>query len=225
MMNWTDLDALEPAETLTDPREEWMRRRRGKITGSNFSKLIGKGRSKSAIFTQAGLTYLRTVAAERLGSWAFEASARSLEWGNRWEPIGLEEYANRYGQRLESGQFSFCEFNDWVGSTPDGLVGHDGCVELKCPVTPTVHMNTLITGEIPAEYLWQCHGHLLCTGRNWCDFVSYDPRMDSQFQMIRIRLNRDGNSMTQLRDRLQLAAQTVSEMVKTAKQTLKRPDN
>ena len=221
MMDLTELDSLEPAETLTDPREEWMLMRRGKITGSNFPKLLGKGRTKGQEFTQSGLTYLRSVAAERLGSWTFEASARSLEWGNKWEPIGLEEYEKRYGQALQVGQFAFCEFNDWIGSTPDGLVGHDGCVELKCPVTPTVHMNTLITGEIPSEYLWQCHGHLLCSGRAWCDFVSFDPRMQADCQMIRIRLERDGDSMKRLRDRLKLAAETVAEMVKAAKRQLK----
>ena len=65
----------------------------------------------------------------------------------------------------------------WAGGTPDGFVGENGLIEVKCPLTFKRHLRTVITRTVPDEYMPQVLGQLWLTGREWCDFVSYDPRI------------------------------------------------
>ena len=73
------------------------------------------------------------------------------------------------------------------GASPDGLVGENGQIEVKCPDT-TTHLNTLLTKEVPEEHIPQITSQLACTRREWCDFVSYDPRLEPELQIIIIRV-------------------------------------
>jgi hypothetical protein len=73
-------------------------------------------------------------------------------------------------------QVGFVELNEFVGCSPDGLIGDDGLIEIKCPNTAT-HIEYIIDGELPKEYEKQVHSQLWITDRKWCDFVSYDPRL------------------------------------------------
>ena len=73
------------------------------------------------------------------------------------------------------------------GASPDGIVGKDGQIEVKCPDT-TTHLNTLLTRKVPDEYIPQITSQLSCTRREWCDFVSYDPRLKAELQIIVIRV-------------------------------------
>ena len=76
------------------------------------------------------------------------------------------------------------------GASPDGLVGEDGLVEIKCPTTVT-HIDTLIGDEVPQKYIPQMQWQLACTGRQWCDFVSFDPRLPESLRMFLRRVHRD----------------------------------
>jgi predicted phage-related endonuclease len=76
------------------------------------------------------------------------------------------------------------------GASPDGLVGQDGLVEIKCPITAT-HIDTLLGGSVPSKYITQMQWQMACTGRQWCDFVSYDPRMPTNMQLFIKRVPRD----------------------------------
>lgn len=212
-----DLDSMEVGETIVDPieeaREAWMEKRRGKITCSKFGVLIGEGRAKDGQFTQTGYAYLREVAAEKLGSYLLETSAPSLRWGTENERHAIAGYAARTQNLVHGGQFDFFDYDSGIGGTPDGLVGDDGCIEVKCPHNPGVHVRTLIERVVPKEYIWQCYGHLLVTGRKWCDFVSFDPRVDGPHGLCIVRVNADDKKLAFLRERLELAAKTVEEMV------------
>jgi hypothetical protein len=211
-----NLDEMELGEEIVDPvevkREEWLRKRLGKITCSRFGDLMSSGRSKDAEFSQTGYSYLRRIVAERLGSW-YSVSARAMDWGNENEHKAILEYANRFVTFVDDTPFQYFEFTDDIGGTPDGLVGADGCVEVKCPFDPAVHVNTLLTKEVPSDYEWQVVGHLLVTGRSWCDFISYDPRIESKHKLCVVRVERNEARIELLKKRLDLAVETVKTMV------------
>lgn len=211
-----DLDSLVEEQEVIDPkevaREAWLERRRGKITGSHFGDLIGSGRGKDEVFTQTGLTYLRRVAAERFGSY-YVTSAKSMEWGTENEAEAIAEYSKVQCVAVDSSPFQFFEYTSAVGCTPDGIVDQDGCIEVKCPYDPAVHVNTLLTRKVPKDYEWQVIGHLLCTGRQWCDFISFDPRMQRPQRLVVIRVERDMELLEFLHSRLSLAVNTVNDYV------------
>lgn len=213
-----NLDELEIGVEVVDVEEqrraEWMAKRAGNITCSRFGDLIGSGKPKDALFTQTGYRYLRQLVAERLGSWC-STSATSMQWGTDHEIEAKCEYENQFRLQVESGQYVYHEYSKDVGGTPDGLVGLDGCIEIKCPYDPSVHVNTLLTKEVPEEYIWQVHGHLLVTGRKWCDFVSFDPRIpeEDRRRLVRIRVERNLPALEVLEARLKLAVKEIERMM------------
>jgi hypothetical protein len=217
MMDLAALDEMEVESEVFDPlerqRDEWMAKRSGRFTCSKFGDLIGEGRKKDQVFSEKGLRYLRLKVAERLGSW-HSISARSMEWGTDNEAAAIRCYEARTGLQVASEPFQFIEVDDWIGGTPDGLVGDDGCIEVKCPFDPQVHVNTALTRQVPVEYVWQVLGHLLVTGRDWCDFVSYDPRIVDKAGLVVIRVDRDEKRIEFLRERLNLAVDQCKLMLK-----------
>lgn len=208
-------DMIEDVEVVDKneaAREEWLRKRAGRITCSRFGDLIGEGKAKDAVFTETGYKYLRQLVAEKLGSW-YSFSASSTQWGNDNEPHAIDEYRKLTGYEVDSSPFQYFPYNEWIGGTPDGIVGEDGCIEVKCPYDPSVHVNTLLTSKVPKDYDWQTVGHLLVTGRKWCDFISYDPRMQEPQNLVIIRVERDEARIEFLKARLTLAVQTLEKMV------------
>jgi predicted phage-related endonuclease len=86
---------------------------------------------------------------------------------------------------------------DGSGASPDGLIDNEGLVEIKCPQTAT-HLDTLLTETVPAKYITQMQWQMACTGRKWCDFVSYDPRLPERMQLFVKRITRDDAFIEQL---------------------------
>lgn len=207
-----DVEVFDPVERQ---REEWLQKRLGKLTCSKFGDLIGTGREKDAKFTKTGYTYLRRCVAERLGSW-YSTSAASMSWGNDNEVGAVCEYENQFGVQVDHGLYRYYEYNADIGGTPDGLVGADGCIEIKCPYDPAVHIETMLNQTVPDDYQWQVVGHLLVTGRQWCDFVSFDPRIPEadKRRLVRIRVERSLPRIELLLSRLTLAVDTLNEMLK-----------
>jgi predicted phage-related endonuclease len=85
----------------------------------------------------------------------------------------------------------------WSGASPDGFVGDDGLIEIKCPNTAT-HITTLRGGEIPDKYIKQMQWQMACTERDWCDFVSFDPRMPVEMQLHIQRVDRDNDLIAEI---------------------------
>jgi predicted phage-related endonuclease len=83
------------------------------------------------------------------------------------------------------------------GASPDGLIGTEGLVEIKCPNTAT-HIETLLADSVPAKYVTQMQWQMACTGRIWCDFVSYDPRLPEHMRFFSKHLSRDGERIKEL---------------------------
>ncbi len=211
-----DLESMEEDVAIVDrdeaAREEWMRKRAGRITCSRFGDLIGEGRSKDSVFTQTGYAYLQLLVAERLGSW-YSFGSSATQWGTENEPVAIDEYRRLTGNEVDSTPFNFFAYNAWIGGTPDGLVGTDGTIEVKCPFNPSVHIGTLLSKTVPKEYEWQVYGHMLVTDRKWCDFISFDPRIEGKQKIAIVRVDRDEAKIAFLKSRLELAVKVMSDMM------------
>ena len=112
-----------------------------------------------------------------------------MQWGTEQEPFARAAYEASRGVLVEETGFVQHPTISGSGASPDGLV-EDGLVEIKCPATAT-HLETLLEDTVPAKYLLQMQWQMACTGRQWCDFVSFDPRMPAKAQLWVKRVQRD----------------------------------
>jgi len=168
----------------------WWVKRIGKITSSNFYKLTKCG--KGTTFSKTAETYLMEILGERLSSLPKSfPKTRAVQWGIDNEPLAKLEYEKETGLVVESvGSIPNESYPDDVSGSPDGLVGSEGMIEIKCPNTDT-HLNTVIYNKIKPEYEWQIYFNLWNTDRLWCDFVSYDPRIDGKGKIYIQRIYRN----------------------------------
>lgn len=161
--------------------DEWLNLRKGKFTASSFKDLfMGKT-------TQGYQDAIYKVAFERLTDESPESY--SNEWmqrGTELEPEARAWYEFEKDIKVNNG--GFIEYNDWIGASPDGLIGDDGLIEIKCPKFSTM-MDYLIKKELPKTYYYQVHGQMLVADRQWCDFIAYHPKLP-RF-ILRIERNRD----------------------------------
>jgi putative phage-type endonuclease len=155
--------------------EEWKTLRLGKITASRVSQVMGKSRQN----------FLAIIAAERISKQAESFTNAAMQWGIDTEPFAREAYEARNGVKVVQVGFCLHPTIKDAGASPDGLVGDDGLIEIKCPNTST-HVGTLIDQKAPTKYIPQMQFQMACTGRQWCDFVSFDPRIEQSFFQIRV---------------------------------------
>ena len=113
-----------------------------------------------------------------------------MVWGIEKEPEARRLYTFEKDAAVRPAGFLDHPTVKMSGASPDGLVGEDGLVEIKCPITAT-HLDTLLGGSIPGKYLTQMQWQLAVTGRRWCDFVSYDPRLPADLRLFTQRVRRN----------------------------------
>ena len=156
---------------------QWLAMRRGVITASAADRLM----------TQVKLReYALELATERLVRELPEQFVNAaMQWGIDHEDEARMRYAF---ERHHVETVGFCwhdEYENWAGCSPDGLVGDEGLVEIKCP-TSKRHLEYITEGVVPKDYAAQLDFQLWVTGRNWCDFVTYDPRFEwADFFVVR----------------------------------------
>ena len=175
--------------------EEWHKIRLGKITASKFDILTGK------TFGKTVYNYAYEIVAEIItGQWK-EVSAKQMEWGSENEPYARKAYKMlTFNNAKEIG---FIEHDDMIGCSPDGIIGDEGLIEIKCPWNSSNHVISLAKKEIPLIYKAQVQGQLWISERKWCDFVSYDPRVKDDFKkIILIRVNRDEEYIEFLKEKV-----------------------
>jgi putative phage-type endonuclease len=171
---------------------EWHQARLGKVTASRVSEVIAKGKGATRE------SYMADLIVERLtGQRGGGFSTAHMEWGTEQEPHARAAYSARTGELVEEVGFIQHPRLEHAGASPDGLVNDEGLVEFKCPATST-HLDTLLAGEVPTKYIPQIQFQMACTGRKWCDFVSYDPRLPEHLRMFVKRVERDDKYITTL---------------------------
>jgi putative phage-type endonuclease len=167
---------------------EWFAARVGKVTASRVADVIA--RTKSG-WGAGRANYAAQLVAERLtGEPAETFSNAAMQWGTCTEPEARRAYCFR--QDVDVLEVGFVDHPSiaMTGASPDGLIGEDGLVEIKCPQTAT-HIATLLGRSVPSKYITQIQWQLACTGRQWCDFASYDPRLPESMRLFVARVPRD----------------------------------
>ncbi len=163
--------------------EEWFLARLGRVTGSRISAVRSTGNGRE--------TYKRELALERItGKKSAGFTSATMQWGVDNEPLAKKAYERHRNTAVMEVGFVQHPRIAMAGASPDGLVGKDGLLEIKCPSTKE-HLRTIEEHKIKPNYILQIQWQLACSGRKWCDFVSYDPRAENGRRYSQIRIERD----------------------------------
>ncbi len=187
--------ALEQIGTtdIVQGSEEWLNLRAGKITGSKVSDMMAGGQSKTKD------SYRVQLAIERITGKPVASGYKSaaMQKGNDDEPLAREYY--EFANDADVVQVGFILHPTLLnaGCSPDGLVGDDGLIEIKCPNIET-HINYLLSKKIPGNYMSQIQWELACTGRKWCDWMTFSKEMPIHLRSLIIRVFRDEKRIAEL---------------------------
>lgn len=174
---------------------EWIAARLGKLTASRMADAIAKTRSGWG----ASRDNLKaTLIAERLTGIPQDTYTNAaMQHGIDTEPEARLIYELSLDVTVQQIGFVAHPEIAWCGASPDGLVGEAGLIEIKCPNTAT-HIDTLLYGVIPDKYIIQMQFQMACTERAWCDFVSFDPRLNERLRLWVKRITRDDKRIAEL---------------------------
>lgn len=189
--------------------QDWFQARLGKVTASKVSDSMAKPD------TATYRNYLMQLVAERLTNEPQDTFTNSaMEWGTEKEPDARNAYELIYGLDVEEVGFIDHPVILNFGASPDGLVGDKGLIEIKCPKT-TTHIDYMESGKIPPKYVKQMQVQLMCTQREWCDFVSFDPRLPADIQLWVKRYEYDEKLAKKIED-------SVTEFLDNVDKTIKK---
>jgi putative phage-type endonuclease len=168
---------------------EWLEARAGKVTASRISDVLAKVKTGEAAGRR---DYRAQLVAEILTGKPQESGFMNdaMRWGTEQEPYARAAYECHAGVLVDQVGMVLHPSIERGAASPDGLVDPDGLVEIKCPNTAT-HLDYLLDGTVPAKYQPQMLWQMACTGRAWCDFVSFDPRLPEDLQLFVVRFQRD----------------------------------
>jgi len=173
----------------------WFEARRGKVTASRVADVIAKTKSG---YSASRANYAAQLIAERLtGTVAESFTNAAMQWGTDNEPDARLAYEFRHDVEVEQVAFIDHPTIAMSGASPDGLVGSVGLVEIKCPNTAT-HLETLQSETIPLKYETQMLWQMACTGAEWCDFASFDPRLPENLRLWVKRFERDAARIAEI---------------------------
>lgn len=176
------------------------------LSPSQFHRMMTSGRKKDEIFGKTAETYAEEIVQRMLGVHDDYVSP-AMEWGIKHEPEAIERYQIETFSTVEAkSRIAHPDF-EYVSGEPDGIVG-DGIIEVKCPNSAN-HFKNLLNGEQIAQYQWQIQGYMWLAEKEWCDFVSYDPRYPEKYQISINRVVRDDDVIAQLEERCPLFWETL----------------
>ena len=168
---------------------EWFAQRLGKVTASRINDVLATLKNGNEAASRRA--YRFQLALERLtGKQEQGFSSAAMQWGTDCEPLAVAAYEAHTGCIVAQAEFVQHPALSMAGASPDGLLGANGLLEIKCPNSAT-HFEWMLAGQVPAEHQNQMLWQMACTGRAWCDFVSYDPRMPDYAALFIKRLERD----------------------------------
>ena len=188
--------------------DEWFAARAGRITASRMNDVMverergefksGPRKGQQKPQPKALTDYAHQLAAERLTMRPRkQIKAAALAWGQTVEPAAVAAYQAETGVIVTPAEFTLHPNYDFIGASPDFLVGEDGGGEIKSPESSEVHLQTLLTG-LPPEHIEQIQGGLWVTGRQWWDFVSFHPDFPESHRIYIQRIPRDDEFIERL---------------------------
>lgn len=171
--------------------EGWIKNRLGHITASKISAVMSKSACRK--------NYMAQLICERLTGGPTESFTNAaMQRGIDLEPIAREMYKLReFDVDVQEVGFILHPTIPFLGASPDGCVDEDGLIEIKCPNTWT-HLEFLKSGKPKREYLLQMQTQMMCTGRKWCDFISFDDRLPPNLSYKRVRIYHDDNLASEI---------------------------
>jgi putative phage-type endonuclease len=175
-------------EMMDQGTEEWFTIRIGKVTASRVADVIAKTKTG---YSASRDNYMAQLVCERLTGQKGESFTNAaMQHGTDTEPLARAAYEALKDVLVDEVGFVPHPTIEMAGASPDGLVGDDGLIEIKCPNTAT-HIDTLLSQTVPGKYNTQMQFQMACTGRKWCDFVSFDNRLPEELQLFVMRVPRD----------------------------------
>jgi len=175
-------------EMMEQGTEEWFTIRIGKVTASRVADVIAKTKTG---YSATRDNYMAQLVCERLTGQKGESfSNAAMQHGTDTEPLARAAYEAYADVLVDEVGFVPHPSIEMAGASPDGLVGDDGLLEIKCPNTAT-HIETLLSQGVPGKYNTQMQFQMACTGRQWCDFASFDNRLPAELQLFVKRVPRD----------------------------------
>ena len=190
---------------------DWLLSRAGKFTASRASDLMAK--TKTGPSASRG-NLIALLAVERLTGQCVETYQNAaMQRGIETEAEARDAYSFAKGVAVDEAGFIACDQLPNTGCSPDGLVGDDGLVEIKCPASMAKHLDALRSGAHAVEYHWQLQHQLMVTGRQWVDAASYDPRFPEHLQLAVTRVTRDEAAIAELTAEIIKADAEVSALV------------
>ena len=189
---------------------EWLSLRLGKITASRVKDVLTKGRGTSP--SKTAESYMMELIAEILTGNSkpfFENDA--MRWGTETEPQARAMYAvnNNF---VDVKEVAFVEHNEFIGISPDGLIGDDGLLEIKCPNT-TTQLKRALSDDYSADYKAQIQMQLWVTKREWCDFLSFDPRLECDAGYLQQRVFRDEEYIEEMKVKVYAFVEKMNELI------------
>jgi putative phage-type endonuclease len=176
---------------------EWHQIRCAKVTGSRIKDVMAKGKGSAESVTRRN--YLAQIACEVLtgAPMSDNYSNGHMQRGNEFEAAARQIYEFTYDVKVEQVAFIDHPHIPRHGISPDGIVGTDGMIEIKCPI-PAIHIGYLLGGVTPTEYVKQMQTEMSCADRQWNDFVSYCPALPLELQLFVVREHRDQAMITEI---------------------------
>lgn len=194
---------------------EWLNARAGKVTASKIGDVMAKIKTGESA---ARKDYRAQIVAEILtgkpqGS---TFTNEEMRWGTEQEPLARAAYETAKGVMVDQVGFVVHPTIDRAGCSPDGLVDEIGLLEVKCPKT-TTHLTYLLDGRVPSQYQPQMLWQMACTETEWCDFVSFDPRLPDDLQLFVVRFKRDQERIDAMVDEVKTFLREVDEILASIK--------
>lgn len=210
------ISSLAEDNELEQRTDEWFKARLGMVTASRVYEVVGK--TSSGGYSSSRANYMTDLILEKItGKQVEKFSSQAMEWGTEKENDALNVYGFHSSNNVNLCGFIRHNEIDGAGASPDGLIGEEGLVEIKCPNSAT-HLKTLLNGKIAKKYILQMQFQMACTGRKWCDFVSYDPRFEGNMTIFIKKVDRDDKLIDGLNKEVLLFINEMDEKIKKLKE-------
>jgi putative phage-type endonuclease len=200
MTTFTTEDRLEAYKGIEQGSEEWFKARLGKVTASGVADILAKTKTGASASRS---NYLIKLAIQRTTGQIEEGYTNdAMQWGKDNEAQARVAY--EIASNCFVDQIAFVEHPTikWFGASPDGLVNDNGLVEIKCPNSAT-HWEYFKAKAPPRKYYIQMQAQMACTNREWCDFVSFDPRMPERSRLLIVRVCRSNDFISDMENDVQ----------------------